>query len=107
MNKDSEAGGMAPEYDFSGAERGRYAGRTYVDPDTPAGAHVVLRRPIPDHDLEKGDVGRIVGKVSESELEVEFRFGSNSESAVMVLAPGDLRLPTASEVLHVRETRTT
>lgn len=107
MNKEPESGPMASEYDFSEAERGRYAGRTYVDPATPAGTHVVLRRPIPDQGLEKGDVGRVVATGSGSELSVEFRFASEGESVVVTLAPGDLRLPTDSEVLHVRETRTT
>lgn len=96
-----------PEYDFSDAQRGRYAGRTYVDPDTPVGTHVVLRGSVPEHELEKGDVGRILGTDSESDLKVEFRFASDADSVVVTLGPGDLRLPTESEVLHVRETRTT
>lgn len=96
---------MAPEYDFSEAERGRYAGRTYVDPGTPAGTHVVLRKAVPGQDLEKGDVGRIVGAEPDGALEVEFRFASNAERVVITLAPGDLRLPADSEILHIRETR--
>ena len=105
MNETPETDTMASEYDFSRAERGRYAGRTYVDPDTAVGTHVVLRNPVPGHHLEKGDVGRIVATESESELKVEFRFASNAETVVVDLAPGDLRLPTESEALHVRETR--
>lgn len=96
---------MAPEYDFSEAERGRYAGRTYVHPATPAGTHVVLRKAVPGQGLEKGDVGRIVGAQPDGALEVEFGFASNAGRVVVTLAPGNLRLPAASEILHVRETR--
>ncbi len=94
----------APEYDFSNATRGRYAGRFYVDPATPAGTVVVLRRPVAEHRLQEGDVGRVVS-ASESALRVEFSFGSGGTSVLVDLKPGDLRLPGDSEVLHVRETR--
>lgn len=104
MSEDAEPREMAPEYDFSAAERGRYAGRAYVDPSTPAGTQVVLRRPLPEHGLEKGDVGRIVESAGPG-LTIQFRIGAADEGIVVDLAPGDLRLPTESEVLHVRETR--
>lgn len=106
MSKEPDPDTMPSEYDFSRAERGRYAGRTYVDPGTPVGTHVVLRKDVLDYELEEGDVGRLLGTQSESELKVEFRFASDAKSVVVTLAPGDLRLPTESEVLHVRETRT-
>ena len=67
---------------------------------------MVLLTALPEHGLEKGDVGRIVTTTPGSEFEVEFKFASDAEAVVAVLKPGDLRLPTESEVLHVRETRT-
>lgn len=94
---------MAPEYDFSAGERGRYAGRFYVDPETPEGTAVVLRRAIQDHSLEAGDVGRIVGKTSDPSFQVEFSFGE--ETLRLTLRPGDLRLLGQHEVLHARRTR--
>jgi hypothetical protein len=42
---------------------------------------------------------------SGSALTIEFAIGSAGEGVLVELAPGDLRLPTESEVLHVRETR--
>ena len=62
------------------AEPGRYAGLTYVDPGTPVGSHVVLRRDVLDYELEEGDAGRGPGTQSESELKVEFRFASDPET---------------------------
>ena len=106
MNTEPDEGSMAAEYDFSQARRGHYSGRTYVEPGTPAGTHVVLLKALPEYGLEKGDVGRIVTTTSDSELEVEFRFASDADAVVATLQPGDLRLPTKSEVLHVRETQT-
>lgn len=97
---------MASEYDFSDAERGRYSGRAYVDPSVPAGTQVVLRKALPEHRLEKGDVGRVV-ESTDAGLKIEFRFGAAGGGIRIDLAPGDLRLPSDNEVLHVRETRTT
>ncbi len=104
MSNDRNANEMAAEYDFSGAQRGRYAGRFYVDPDTPVGTHVVLRRPLAEHRLQQGDVGQIV-RVSEGSIEVDFVVGAGDDSVRVMLDPGVLRLLRRSEVLHVRETR--
>lgn len=95
---------MAFEYDFSGAERGRYAGRFYVDPATPTGTHVVLRRSLDEHSLQEGDVGRVVD-TSDMTLQVEFMIGPGNDSVLVTLNPGDLRLPGDGEVLHVRKMR--
>lgn len=103
MNKAHNSDDMAAEYDFSGATRGRYAGRFYVDPATPPGTTVVLRRPVPEHRLLEGDVGRVLAE-SDTGLRVEFMFGARGTRVVVDVAPGDLRLPGESEVLHVRET---
>jgi hypothetical protein len=94
---------MAPEYDFSRGVKGRYAGRFYVDPATPPGTTVVLRRSIPEHHLQPGDAGQLLGAADES-LAVEFTFGSLEPVRVNV-RPGDLRLLDPDEVLHVRRTR--
>lgn len=83
---------MAREYDFSNATRGRYAGRFYVDPATPPGTTVVLRRAVAEHRLLKGDVGRVLA-ASDTGLRVEFTFGVRGTRVVVDLAPGDLRLP--------------
>jgi len=104
MSTDRNADDMAGEYDFTGADRGRYAGRFYVDPDTPVGTHVVLRRPLPEHRLRQGDVGQIV-RVSEDRIEVDFAVAARDDSVRVMLDPGVLRLPRRSEVLHVREAR--
>jgi hypothetical protein len=96
---------MAPEYDFSGAERGRYAGRFYIDPETPENTTVVLRRPVPEHRLQAGDVGRITGATPGPGFLVTFQFGMGDSAVEIPLAPGDLRLPQVHEVLHVRLTR--
>lgn len=104
MKKAPESEGIRPEYDFSGATRGRYAGRFYVDPSTPPGRSVVLRRAMPDQGLEQGDVGRIVGAYHEDRgFEVEFTFGSENGSVRVELPPGDLRFMQEREILHTRE----
>jgi hypothetical protein len=93
---------MAPEYDFSRGVRGRYAGRFYVDPATPPGTTVVLRHAIPEHQLQPGDAGQLLGAVDEM-LAVEFMLGSREPVRANV-RPGDLRLLEHDEVLHARRT---
>lgn len=105
MNRRHSTDDIAPEYDFSEAERGRYSGRFYVDPETPAGTAVVLRRSLPEHQLEAGDVGELVGTDPGPLLIVRFSFGSEAGAVEIPLAPGDLRLMTEDEVLHARRTR--
>jgi hypothetical protein len=99
MNDDD----MATEYDFSKGARGRYAGRFYVDPATPPGTTVILRRALPEHDLQEGDAGRLLAAESDSALRIEF--GSGGDAFQLVLRPGDLRLLGSDEILHARRTR--
>jgi hypothetical protein len=66
---------LAPEYDFSRGVKGRYAGRFYVDPATPPGTTVVVRHSIPEHDLQPGDAGQLLG-AADKMLAVEFTFGN-------------------------------
>lgn len=99
----NQADDMAPEYDFSRGVKGRYAGRFYVDPATPPGTTVVLRHAIPEHHLQPGDAGQLLGAVDEM-LAVEFRFG-HREPVRVNLRLGDLRLLQPDEILHTRRTR--
>jgi hypothetical protein len=94
---------MAPEYDFSRGVKGRYAGRFYVDPATPAGTTVVLRHSIPEHHLQPGDAGQLLG-AADKMLAVEFTFGAR-EPVRVIVRPGDLRLLEPDEVLHTRRTQ--
>ena len=52
---------------------------------------VVLKRDLPDHGLEAGDVGVIVHCHSESAFEVEFITGEGGTVAVVTLRSGDLQ----------------
>ncbi len=63
---------------------------------------VVLKRDLPDHGLEAGDVGVIVHCHSESVFEVEFITGEGGTVAVVTLRSEDLRRIDAREILHVR-----
>lgn len=106
MKKDGEPDGLLPEYDFSDATRGRYAGRFFVAPGTAVGTTVVLRRDVSEHGLCEGDAGRISAPYQEPHgFEVEFAFGSSEAAVKISLAPGDLRLLRDDEVLHARAIR--
>jgi hypothetical protein len=106
MKKHDEPDGLLPEYDFSDARRGRYAGRFFVAPGTAVGTTVVLRRDVSEHGLREGDAGRISAPYQEPNgFEVEFAFGSSEATVNVLLAPGDLRFLRDDEVLHVRATR--
>ncbi len=63
---------------------------------------VVLRRGLPDSDLEAGDVGAIVFCHTNDAYEVEFVSGEGGTVAVVTLAGADLRPIEAREILHVR-----
>jgi hypothetical protein len=79
-NRDDD---MAPEYDFSNGVKGRYAGRFCVDPATPPGTTVVLRHAIPEHHLQPGDAGQLLGAADEV-LAVEFTIGKREPVRVSV-----------------------
>lgn len=63
---------------------------------------VVLRRPLPDHGLEEGDVGAVVHRHSSEAFEVEFVSGEGRTVAVVTLHADDLRPVRAGDMLHVR-----
>jgi hypothetical protein len=63
---------------------------------------VVLRRDLPEHGLEMGDVGVAVGLYAEGGLEVEFMNAAGRTLGVVTLGPEDVRSLEGSEILHVR-----
>lgn len=65
---------------------------------------VVLRRSLPEHGLEAGDVGVIVHVYeNENGFEVEFVAGNGSTVAVVTLEARDVRPVATGEILHVRK----
>ena len=63
---------------------------------------VVLRRPLPEFGLEKGDVGAIVHRHADDAFEVEFVSGEGATVAVVTLRAADVRPVSAGDMLHVR-----
>jgi hypothetical protein len=63
---------------------------------------VVLRRPLPEHGLEEGDVGAIVHSHAADAFEVEFISAEGRTVAVLTLHAEDLRPVRAGDMLHVR-----
>jgi hypothetical protein len=67
---------------------------------------VVLKRAIPEHGLEAGDIGAIVHAYDSGKgIEVEFVTGEGRTVGVLTLKEGDVRLMSGEEILHVRELR--
>ena len=65
---------------------------------------VVLTHDIPEHGLEKGDMGAVVHCYkADSAFEVEFVTVDGSTVALLMLDQDDIRLISGKEVLHVRE----
>ncbi len=65
---------------------------------------VVLGRGLPDHGLERGDVGAVVHVYDEGKAyEVEFVTAAGSTVAVITVEPGDIRPMASTEILHARE----
>jgi hypothetical protein len=64
---------------------------------------VVLRADHPEHGLQKGDVGTIVGIYPRGGFVVEFSGADGETLAVVTLAAADIRPRARREVLHVRE----
>jgi hypothetical protein len=67
---------------------------------------VVLKRAIPEHGLEAGDIGAIVYSYDSGKgLEVEFVTGEGRTVGVVTLKENDVRLMHGEEILHARELR--
>ena len=65
---------------------------------------IVLRRPLPEHNLEAGDIGTVVYVYeNEKAVEVEFVTGEGSTVAVVTLSLNDVRSLGQKEILHVRD----
>lgn len=65
---------------------------------------IVLRRDLPEHGLEHGDIGTIVHVYRDgSAYEVEFVTGEGETVAVATLNRDDVRPMGSSEILHARE----
>jgi hypothetical protein len=64
---------------------------------------VVLKRAIPEHSLEAGDIGAIVHTYASGKgIEVEFVTGEGRTVGVVTLKEDDVRLMRGEEILHVR-----
>ena len=65
---------------------------------------VVLSRDLPEHGLNRGDIGAVVHRYKSGEaFEVEFITGEGQTIAVLTLRSKDIRPMHANEILHVRE----
>lgn len=65
---------------------------------------VVLTRDLPEHTLQKGDIGVVVHIYKDNAaFEVEFVTGEGETMAVLTLLPQDIRIMHDKEILHVRE----
>jgi len=62
---------------------------------------IVLRHDLPQHSLEKGDIGAIVEHYGEA-FEVEFITAGGQTQAVVTLSPSDVRSIGDRDVLAVR-----
>lgn len=65
---------------------------------------VVLTHDVPEHGLEKGDVGAVVHRyVDKGAYEVEFVTAEGKTVAVLTLTEADIRPMGSGEILHARE----
>ena len=68
---------------------------------------VVVNKDIPEHGIERGDIGVIVHTYEdESAVEVEFVSGEGTTLGVITLLSKDVRLMRKDEILYVRELHT-
>ena len=68
---------------------------------------VVLLKPFAEHGLQIGDVGTVVHRYGDDHAsEVEFVDADGNTIAVVTLEDSEIRLPSAGEILHVREVST-
>lgn len=66
-------------------------------------APVVLRKALPEHGLETGDVGTVVHRYEDGDaFEVEFVTGDGRTVAVVTLERADVRPPAEGEIFHTR-----
>ena len=64
---------------------------------------VVLTRDVPEHGIEKGDVGAVVHRYEPGRsYEVEFVTAEGKTIAVLTLTSEDVRLMSGDEILHAR-----
>ena len=70
---------------------------TYRELDT-----VVLTRDLPDHGLQRGDVGAIVHVHAPDTFEVEFVRASGRTHALLTLAAADVRAAEDRDLVAVR-----
>lgn len=63
---------------------------------------VVLRKDLPEHGLQAGDVGTVVHRHGEEAVEVEFVSGAGETLGVVTLTRDDVRDVAGQEILHVR-----
>jgi len=63
---------------------------------------VVLRRDLPEHGLEIGDVGVVVALHGSEAIEAEFVNAAGETLAVVTLETSAVRFMEGSEILHVR-----
>ncbi len=63
---------------------------------------VVLTEDVPDFGLQRGDVGTVVHVYGKPGYEVEFLTLTGDTIAVVTLAPTQIRLARAKEVMHAR-----
>ena len=68
---------------------------------------VVVNKDIPEHGIERGDVGVVVHTYEDkSAVEVEFVSGEGTSLGVVTLLSKDVRLMKKDEILHARELHT-
>jgi hypothetical protein len=63
---------------------------------------VVLERPLPEHGLEKGDLGAVVEVYDPDGLEVEFVSASGRTEALVTLTETDVRAVEDGDLIAVR-----
>jgi Domain of unknown function (DUF4926) len=63
---------------------------------------VVLTHDVPEHGLVTGDVGTVVMKHTETDVEVEFCTADGETVALLTLSTNDVRPRARKDLLHVR-----
>ncbi len=75
-----------------------FPGFMFKLPDT-----VVLDRDLPEHGLQRGDLGAVVNVHSPDGLEVEFVLASGRTQALVELRQGDVRAVADGDLIAVRD----